>query len=382
VTGSRADYGIYLPLLRRLDDEATVTLRLLVTGMHLSPRFGMTVKAIEADGFPISERIDVLSDCDRPEDIAAAMGRATLGFGEAFARSQPDILVVLGDRFEMHGAAVAALPFKIPVAHIHGGELTEGAIDDSLRHCLTKLSHLHFVSTAEYARRVMQLGEEPWRVTISGAPGLDNVHRLPRLSAAELQRRFGITVTADTVLVTFHPTTLEFEAAGRQADELFAALRAAGLPILVTMPNADTGGLAIRARVEAFIREWPAAQAVETLGAEAYLSVLALCSAIVGNSSSALIEAPCFELPAVNVGTRQNGRIRGKNVIDVGYGRDEILIGIQRARDDRFRESLRGMPNPYGDGRAAERIAAVLLATQCSERLVAKRFADAVVAEV
>ena len=380
VTGSRADYGIYLPLLRRLNSEPAVKLHLLVTGMHLSARFGMTVEAIEADGFPIAERIHVLSDSDRPEDIATAMGRATMGFGEAFARSRSDILVVLGDRFEMHGAAVAALPFKIPVAHIHGGELTEGAIDDSLRHCLTKLSHLHFVSTAEHARRVVQLGEELWRVTVCGALGLDNVRQIPRLSSIELQQKFGIRMTPDLMLVTFHPTTLEFEQAGQQTDELLAAVCAAGLPVLFTMPNADTGGLAIRKRIEAFVRKWPAAQAVETLGTQAYLSVMALCSIVIGNSSSALIEAPCFNLPAVNIGNRQNGRTRGKNVIDVGYGREEILGAIRRARETQFRESIVGAPNPYGDGHAAERIASVLLTTECDGRLIVKRFADAILA--
>jgi UDP-hydrolysing UDP-N-acetyl-D-glucosamine 2-epimerase len=377
VTGSRADYGIYLQLLHLLDSEPAVDLRLLVTGMHLSARFGMTVKAIEADGFPITERIDVLSESDGPENIAAAMGRTIMGFSQAFARSHPDILLVLGDRFEMHSAALAALPFKIPVAHIHGGELTEGAIDDSLRHCLTKLSHLHFVSTADHARRVVQLGEEPWRVTISGAPGLDNVRYFRRLSAAELRHELGIEVTPDTLLVTFHPTTLEFEKAGSQTDELLEALRATGLPLLFTMPNADTGGLVVRKRLEDFVREWPPAQSVETLGAQAYLSVLAICSAVIGNSSSALIEAPCFNLPAINIGTRQNGRTRGKNVIDVGYSREAILEAIQRARGAQFRESIRGVPNPYGDGHAAERIASVLLSAHCNERLLIKRFADA-----
>jgi UDP-N-acetylglucosamine 2-epimerase (non-hydrolysing)/GDP/UDP-N,N'-diacetylbacillosamine 2-epimerase (hydrolysing) len=376
VTSSRADYGIYLPILRRIQAAAELALRLLVTGMHLSPRFGMTVKAIEADGFEIAERVKILSNSDDPAAIAKSMARSTAGFAEIFARSRPDILVVLGDRFEMHSAAIAALPFKIPIAHIHGGELTEGAIDDALRHSITKLSHLHFVATQEYRRRLMQMGEEPWRVTVTGAPSLDNLASVRRHLPAELESRFGLRVIPDTLLVTFHPATLEFADADRQTEELLSALKASGRPIVFTMPNCDTGGQVIRERINRFVREEPSAQAVESLGTEAYFSILALCAAMVGNSSSGLLEAPSFGLPVVNVGNRQRGRVRGANVIDVGYGREEIGKGIRRATDPIFRKSLQGLANPYGDGKAAPRIVEKLVEVPLSDRLLVKRFHD------
>lgn len=376
VTTSRADYGIYLPVLRRIQDEPGLALRLLVTGMHLSRRFGMTVKDIEADAFVISERVKMLSNLDDPQAIAKAMARGTAGFAEVFARSRPDILVVLGDRFEMHAAAIAALPFKIPVAHIHGGELTEGAIDDALRHSMTKLSHLHFVATEDYGRRLVQMGEEPWRVTIAGAPSLDNLANLKRLSSADLEIRFGLRVTTDTILVTFHPATLEFEDAGRQVEELMTALKVSGRPIIFTMPNADTGGQVIREHIRRFIRSEPSAQWVESLGTEGYFSVLALCAAMVGNSSSGLLEAPSFGLPVVNVGSRQRGRVRGANVIDVDNGWENIVDGIRQATDPVFRKSLQGMANPYGDGKAAHRIVSKLAEVTISTGLIIKRFHD------
>lgn len=381
VTTSRADYGIYIPLLRRVQSEPGFVLRLLVTGMHLSPRFGMTVRNIEADGFDIAERVKMMSNSDDPAAIAQSMARGTAGFSKAFSRHRPDILVVLGDRFEMHAAALAALPFKIPVAHIHGGELTEGAIDDALRHSTTKLSHLHFAATQEYARRIVQMGEEPWRVTVCGAPSLDNLVSTKRLTASAMMSRFGLRVTPETFLVTFHPTTLEYEDTEHQTEELLAALRTSGRPIVFTMPNADTGGRVIRGRIKQFIRENALAQAVESLGTEDYFSILAICAAMVGNSSSGLLEAPSFGLPVVNVGTRQKGRVRGLNVIDVGYRRDQILEGIRKATDPAFRKSLHGMTNPYGDGKASSRIVTKLAKVQLSGCLLTKRFHDLVIPE-
>lgn len=376
VTAGRSDYGIYLPVLRQIVMDPRLTLRLMATGMHLSPRFGMTVVSITADGFDVAERIEVLSDSDAPCSIAQSMARGTVGFAEVFSRSPPDILVVLGDRFEMHAAAIAALPFNVPVAHIHGGELTEGAIDDALRHSMTKLSHLHFVATEQYRHRVEQMGEEAWRVTVSGAPSLDNLASVERLSAAQIEARFGVHVTPETLMVTFHPTTLEYEEAGPQTYQLMAALKESGRPIVFTMPNADTGGKVIRGLIEWYLQNEPTAQAVESLGTAGYFGMLSCCAAMVGNSSSGLIEAPSFGLPVVNVGIRQCGRVRGANVIDVGNGREEIGAGIRRATDPAFRRSLKGKVNPYGDGKAAPRIVAKLADVELSKRLLSKRFQD------
>ncbi len=376
VTVARSDYGIYQSVLRRIQADPDLGLHLIVSGMHLSAEFGSTVKTIEADGYPIGDRIEMLLSSDSPEGIARSMGLGTMGMAQAYARHRPDILVVLGDRFEMHAAAVAALPFKIPVAHIHGGELTEGAIDDALRHSLTKLSHLHFVSTQEYCDRVVQLGEEPWRVVISGAPGLDNLKETKLLSKAELAKRLDFPIDHPPLLVTFHPVTLEYEETSRQIGELLAALSRFDLPIVFTLPNADTGGRVISPMFAEFVKGRSSARIVDNLGTEAYFSLMAIGAAMLGNSSSGIIEAPSFKLPVVNIGTRQQGRVRAANVIDVGYGMDEISEGIRRATQTTFRESLSTLVNPYGIGQAAEKIVDRLKTAVLDERLIRKHFYD------
>ena len=232
VSAARSDFGIYLPLIRKIENDASLTLRLIVTGMHLSPAFGLTFNMIEAAGFKIDERVEMLVSSDSPEAISKSIGLGIIGFAQIYSRSCPDILVVLGDRFEMYAAALAALPFKIPLAHIHGGELTAGAIDDALRHSLSKISHLHFVATQEYAQRVMQLGEEPWRILISGAPSLDNIQDINLLSTKELEERFRINLNQPPFLVTFHPVTLEYEKTQFYVSELLAALDRYKVPII------------------------------------------------------------------------------------------------------------------------------------------------------
>jgi len=344
--------------------------------MHLSPEFGLTVEAIESDGFEIGERVEMLLSSDTPQGIAKSMGLGTIGFAQAYARFRPDILVVLGDRFEMHAAALAALPFNIPVAHIHGGEITQGAIDDALRHSMTKLSHLHFVSTQEYARRVMQMGEEPWRVVVSGALSLDNISTMPLLTLQELQDHHTLRLEQPFLLVTYHPVTLEYEQVEWQIGELLAALDACGLPTLFTMPNADTGGRVIIRRIKEFVAVHSSAQMVANLGTRSYLSAMALAVVMVGNSSSGIVEAAPFKLPVVNIGTRQQGRVRSANIIDVSYDRNEILGGIQQALSREFRASLEQMDSLYGDGHAAERIIRTLKQVSLDDRLLVKRFID------
>ncbi len=376
VTTSRADWGIYRPLAGRIRDEDGLTLRLLASGSHLSPEFGCTVNEIEAEGYEVAERVEMLLSSDTPEGIAKSMGLGVTGFAQVFGRWRPDILIVLGDRFEMCAAALAALPFKIPVAHIHGGELTEGAIDDSLRHSITKLSHLHFVATEEYGRRVAQLGEEPWRITVSGALGLDNLNRMKVMDIGELSALCGARLEKDFLLVTFHPVTLEYERAGEQAEELLQALRTTGLPVLFTMPNADTGGRVIRARIEEFCCGSPGSCAVENLGTRGYFSAMTHAAAMVGNSSSGILEAASFRLPVVNVGSRQRGRVRGANVIDCDCERAAIGEALAKALGEGFRSSLGDLVNPYGDGHAAGRIVARLAGQSLRPELIVKRFHD------
>jgi len=376
VTTSRADYGMYLPLLRNIQADSELELHLIVAGMHLLPEFGTTVNEIEADGFEVADRVNVDLAGDSPEDISRSMGLSTIGFAQSYARFRPDILVVLGDRFEMHAAALAALPFKIPVAHIHGGELTLGAIDDCLRHSITKLSHLHFVSCEQYAQRVIQLGEDPWRVTVCGAPSLDNLAEIDLLPKEALADKLGADLPDSFLLVTYHPVTLEYEQVETQVAELIAALGAYGRPVVFTMPNADTGHRVIRSKIRAFVEAHPWAVAVENLGTQCYFSAMALALAMVGNSSSGIIEAASFDLPVVNVGIRQRGRVRGRNVIDVECDRTAILDGLNRALDPGFRTSLRGMENPYGCGNAADTIIEVLKRVELDDRLLIKRFHD------
>jgi UDP-hydrolysing UDP-N-acetyl-D-glucosamine 2-epimerase len=276
----------------------------------------------------------------------------------------------------MFAAALAALPFKIPVAHLHGGEITQGAIDDSLRHALTKLSHLHFVATQEYARRVVQLGEEPWRVTVSGALALDYLHSIKLWTLPELNSRYGLQLEEPPLLVTFHPVTLEYEQTEVQITELLQALATIRHPLVFTLPNADASGRLIGRRIKEFVEANEYAYLVENFGAPGYFSMMAAAAAMVGNSSSGLIEAPSFKLPVVNIGTRQQGRMRAANVIDVGYSRTEILSGIKKALSGEFRRSLKDLINPYGSGKAAGLIVAGIKTALAEGRLIPKAFHD------
>ena len=380
VTVSRSDYGLCRPILRRIQGDADLELELIAAGTHLLPQFGMTVDAIEGDGFTVAERVDMLLASDSPPAVAKSMGIAMIGFAQVYSNSRPDILLVLGDRYEMMAAVLAALPFNIPVAHVHGGELTEGAIDDSVRHSITKMSHLHFAATEEYARRIVQLGEEPWRVAVTGAPGLDNLNGLVPLSRAELEAECGLDVGTPPLLVTYHPATLQYERTGGQMAGLLSALERSGLPIVFTYPGADTGFSDVIRLTEDFVRHHPNAQVVVNLGIDAYFSLMGRASVMVGNSSSGLTEAASFGLPVVNVGDRQAGRMRPENVIDVECDSEAILDGIRTATSAEFRQGLADLVNPYGDGHAADRIVAALKEVELGDHLVMKRFHDVVVA--
>lgn len=374
VTGARSDYGIYRPVLRRIAADADLRLELMVTGMHLSADFGMTVDQIEQDGYEIRDRIECLMASDSPQGIVQSTAVGLLGFSQAYARRKPQLLVTLGDRFEMFAAVTAALPMKIPIAHLHGGESTEGAIDEAIRHAMTKMSHYHFASTEEYRQRIVQMGEDPERVFLSGAPSLDNIADVRTLSVEDLNRRFGLRLAAPPLLVTFHPVTLEYERVAEQVDELIAALEEVRMPVVFTFPNADTNGRIIIERIQEFVRHHEDASAAVSLGTEGYFSVMRHAAAMVGNSSSGIIEAASFELPVVDIGNRQRGRVHGRNVIHCDCGRDSIAESIRKAVSPVFRDSLRGMQNPYGDGTAAERIVQRLKTVPLDESVLFKRF--------
>lgn len=374
VTVGRSDYGIYRPILRRIQKDSELKLQLFVAGIHLLEKFGKTVGEIRKDGFPISETVAFPFASDSPEGIAETMGAAVQAFAKSFSKNRPDLLLVLGDRFEMHAAALAALPFKIPVAHIHGGELTLGAIDNSLRHSLTMLSHLHFPACEIYAKRILQMGEEPWRVTVSGAPALEELQSQKKLSLKELAAHFDLPLEKPPMVVTFHPVTLEFEETARQMDQLLAALESFDGPIVFTGTNADTQNSIIWKKIRGFISNHPKARLVVNFGPDYYFSLLANARLMVGNSSSGLVEAPSFGLPVVNIGNRQGGRVRAANVIDCGYETEKIMAAIRQAISPEFRRSLKGLKNPYGDGHASEKILKVLKEIPLDARLVVKKF--------
>jgi UDP-hydrolysing UDP-N-acetyl-D-glucosamine 2-epimerase len=375
VTVSRSDWGHLVPVLEAIHSAPDLDLRLFVGGMHAEPDFGLTIGDITAGGWPIAGVVRMDETDDSPPGIAASMGRGVEGFAKAFAGDRPDLVVVLGDRFEMLAAAAAALPFALPVAHIHGGEETQGAMDNQIRHAITKLAHLHFASADVHARRIAQMGEEAWRIHTVGAPGLDRLWGLDFLSREALAAELGLRAAAAWLIVTFHPVTLEHADTASHVVELLAALEKADGEIVITYPNADTAGRVIIERIEEFAGRHPRARLAKSLGDRVYLSLLKEAAAMVGNSSSGLIEAPSFGLPVVNIGSRQRGRLSGPNVIDVGYGREEVLRGLERALDPGFRVGLKGMANPYGDGRAAARIVEVLRTVPLDARLVQKRFA-------
>lgn len=352
LTTSRAEYGILRPVLKEIMADPDLSLQLFVGGAHLSPEFGNTVDQIE---FPIAERVECLMSSETPEGIAKSIGMTSFGFAQAFARTCPDILLIPGDRFEAAAAALAAVPFKIPIAHLGGGDVTIGAFDESMRHAITKMAHLHFCYAEEQAARVSQMGENPERVIVTGNPALDG-----------LSATYGEPVAKGALVVIFHPVTLDYERTDEYIDNLLTALRKRTEPIVFILPNADTAGRKIIKKM----RRFPNAQAHANLIPARFYDLLRHAVAMVGNSSSALMEAPSFNLPAVNIGTRQEGRLRAANVIDVGYSTKEILEGIDRALTLR----LNGMVNPYGDGHAAPRIVQALKNTPLD--IIEKKFFD------
>ena len=376
VTGTRAEYGLLYWIIKGIHEDPELELQLIVTGMHLSPEFGLTVKEIEKDGFPIVERVEMLLSSDTETAIATSMGLGMIGFAKAYERLKPDILVVLGDRFEILSAVAAATPFRLPVAHIHGGEVTEGVMDDLFRHAITKMSHIHFTATDEYKKKVIQMGELPENVFCLGAPGLDNIYKLDLIDKEELYQELGLPFETKVGVVTYHPVTLEKGTAELQISELLQALRSfPDIYWVFTLPNADTGGRIIAKLINDFAGNNPdKGKVFASLGCVRYLSLLKHASVMVGNSSSGIIEAPSFELPVVNVGDRQRGRVRGQNVIDVHCKRADIIEAIKKVISLEFKTALKGMKNPYGEGRGSEKILEKLKTIPLSDRLIKKRF--------
>ena len=361
VTGTRAEYGLLRWLMEGIRQSPELTLQVIVTGAHLSPEFGLTYRDIEADGFVIDRKVEMLLSSDTSVGVAKSMGLAMIGFGDAFAELSPDLVLVLGDRYEIFSAAAAATIARIPVAHLHGGETTEGAFDEALRHSITKMAHLHFVAAQAYRRRVIQLGEDPARVFLVGGLGIDNILKLDLLDRGALEAALDFKLGPKNLLITFHPATLEQGAAAGQMDELLAALDT--LPdthLIFTMPNADTEGRALSRQLEAYVAGRPNAKVFASLGQLRYLSAIAQVDAVVGNSSSGLAEVPSFRKATVNIGERQKGRLKAQSVIDCETDRESIKTALDRAYSAEFQASLGQVRSPYGDGGASQKILHIL----------------------
>jgi UDP-hydrolysing UDP-N-acetyl-D-glucosamine 2-epimerase len=363
VTGTRAEYGLLYWIIKGIHEDPGLELQLIVTGMHLSPEFGYTVRDIEIDGFPIAEKIEMLLSSDSEASISVSMGIGLIGFAKVYERLKPDVLLVLGDRFEIFAAVSAAVPLRIPVIHIHGGEATEGVMDEQFRHAITKMSAIHFPAAKKYADRIIQMGEKPERVYCFGAPGLDNLYKLKLMTRKELIKELDIPENEKIGVVTFHPEIINNFPVESQVQELLKALRRVrDIFWVITMSNADPGGRTIQALMEDFVRENPnRSKMFASLGQLRYLSLLKHAALMIGNSSSGIIEAPSFQLPVVNIGDRQKGRIRSENIIDVSICRErKIVDAINKAISDDFRNSLKGLVNPYGKGNVSSRIIKVL----------------------
>jgi UDP-hydrolysing UDP-N-acetyl-D-glucosamine 2-epimerase len=372
VTSSRADYShLYWPL-HDLKQHPDVDLKLIVLGAHLSPQFGGTVSTIEKDGFSIAGRIECLLSSDSDVGMAKTLGVAVLGLADLLGQMRPDLLLLIADRYEMLAPAAVALTLRIPIAHIEGGEVSEGAIDDAVRNALTKMSHIHFTSTEGARARVIAMGEEPWRVHRAGAPSLDHLRRSRLLGRDQLEHDLGLDLQRPTAVVAYHPVTMLRDTT-EEADALFAALRQLDMQILFCFPNSDAGSYSLMERTKSFLSDYGDARIFVNLEAVTYWSLLRQVTVLVGNSSSGIMEAASLALPVVNVGFRQKGRERAGNVLDADPEANSIRARIEEARSPQFRERLAGLVNPYGEGRAAEKIVQVLTTTPLSAELLVKR---------
>jgi GDP/UDP-N,N'-diacetylbacillosamine 2-epimerase (hydrolysing) len=357
ITGTRAEYGLLRWVMQGIKDDNELTLQIIATGMHLSPEFGLTYKAIEQDGFQIDRKVEMLTSSDTSVGIAKSMGLGLIGFADALHDLQPDLIVVLGDRFEIFSAVSAALVARIPVAHLHGGETTEGAFDEALRHSITKMSHLHFVAAEPYRQRVIQLGEQPDHVFLVGGLGIDNIKRLQLLDRTALETSLDFKLGVKNLLITFHPVTLETATAANQMQELLAALaQLKDTQLIFTLPNADTDGRALIEMVQNFVKQHPNARAYVSLGQLRYLSCIAQVDGVLGNSSSGLVEVPSFKKGTINIGDRQRGRLQADSVINCEPSQGGIASALTQLYSADFQMSLTEVINPYGEGGASAKV--------------------------
>jgi GDP/UDP-N,N'-diacetylbacillosamine 2-epimerase (hydrolysing) len=362
ITGTRAEYGLLYWLMKEIQNEKDLVLKIIATGMHLSPEFGLTGRQIEKDGFQIDKNIEMLLSSDSEVGVAKSMGLGMIGFADAFSDLKPDLIVVLGDRFELLSAVSTAMIAKIPIAHIHGGELTEGAFDESIRHSITKMSHLHFTATEEYKKRVIQLGECPDRVFNVGAVGVDNIKKLILLSREEFEKSIDFSLAKRNLLITFHPATLEYASSEKQFDNLLQVLdEQVDTHLIFTKSNADTDSRIINKMIDTYVINHPDKSiAYTSLGQLRYLSAMQYIDGVVGNSSSGLLEAPSFKVGTINIGDRQRGRIKADSVIDCNTSIEGIQHAFERLFSKPFQSQLQQVKSPYGNGGASDKILEII----------------------
>lgn len=379
ITGTRAEYGLLSRLMKMVQDDNSSQLQIVATNMHLSPKFGNTYQEIENDGFTIDYKIPIIDDNDKDDAVTTvkSMSKALAGFADAYNELKPDLVVVLGDRYEILAAAEAALIERIPIAHIHGGEITEGAYDDAIRHSITKMSHLHFASTEEYRKRIIQLGEQPDKVFYVGALGVENIKKLPLMGKEEIEESIHFKLDGNTILVTYHPVTLGTHSAEQEIKEFLSALvERRDLRVVFTMPNSDTGSNVIVDAINKFVENNPhRAIAYKSLGLKRYLSVMKFCCAVVGNSSSGLLEVPSFGIPTLNIGDRQKGRIAADSVYNCDTDKLSILQGLDTIMSPSFKQKAVATHNPYDKGGTAQAIFDVI-STYPLDELKQKHFYD------
>jgi len=361
LTATRAEYGLLRRIIKALNNTGEFETEVVVTGTHLSPEFGLTYLEIQNDHIPIARKIEILLSSDTPIGISKSMGLAIISFAEYFDESRPDALIVLGDRYETLAVCCAAMNAKIPIVHLYGGETTEGAVDEAIRHSITKMSYLHFTATEQYRRRVIQLGEHPDRVFTVGAMGIENILTTELLSKRELEESISFSLDKPYAVVTFHPVTLESESAKEQFEEILLAFaKNDGMKYIFTKANADADGRIINQMIEEYVSDNTDAICFESLGSLRYLSAVKYSSVVIGNSSSGLIEVPSLKVPTINIGDRQKGRMQADSVINCPANAVEVDRAMQLACSKKFRDKLADVKNPYGDGKTSEKIVKVL----------------------